>query len=75
MILITARNVNDAYYEAMWKIPVYGRPNESRAGKLLSASTPVITTYLKPLERMLFNRARDANPFFHVMESMWMLAG
>jgi len=36
---------------------------------------PVIVTYANPTERVLFNAARDANPFFHLYESLWMLAG
>jgi thymidylate synthase len=36
---------------------------------------PVIITYTHPQERVLFNRARDANPFFHLYEAIWMLAG
>lgn len=27
------------------------------------------------MKRVLFNAKRDANPFFHVMESLWMLSG
>jgi hypothetical protein len=29
----------------------------------------------KPMNRVLFSPLRDANPFFHLMESLWMLAG
>jgi thymidylate synthase len=36
---------------------------------------PVIITYTHPRERVLFNQARDANPFLHLYESLWMLAG
>jgi thymidylate synthase len=36
---------------------------------------PVTVTYERPVERVLFNPARDANPFFHVFESLWMIAG
>lgn len=75
MLVITARNVNDAFHEAMWKLPVYGIEETSRNGKVLTVPTPVTTHYLKPTERMLFHAKRDANPFFHVMEAMWMLAG
>lgn len=32
-------------------------------------------TYAHPRERVLFNAARDANPFFALYESLWMLAG
>jgi thymidylate synthase len=35
---------------------------------------PVITTYLRPQERVLFNELRDANPIFHLVEALWMLA-
>lgn len=34
-----------------------------------------ITEYEKPLERVLFSAARDANPFFHFMEALWILGG
>jgi hypothetical protein len=31
--------------------------------------------YTHPQERVLFNEKRDANPVFHLMEAIWMLAG
>src|SRR5271154_5758040 len=34
-----------------------------------------ITEYEKPDERVLFSQTRDANPFFHFFESLWILAG
>lgn len=36
---------------------------------------PVTTTYTKPTECVLFDAVRDANPFFHLMEALWMLGG
>jgi len=48
---------------------------ETRNGKVKVFSEPVTITFENPTERVLFNRARDANPFFHVFESLWMLAG
>lgn len=47
----------------------------SRNGEVGMVEEPVIVTYEKPLERVLFNPARDANPFFHLYEALWMLAG
>ena len=47
----------------------------SRVGDVLQIVEPVIITYQEPLQRVLFNETRDANPFFHVMESLWLLAG
>jgi thymidylate synthase len=35
----------------------------------------VTTVYERPQERVLFSAIRDANPFLHLMESLWMLAG
>jgi len=36
---------------------------------------PVATVYENPWERVSFSRARDANPFFHFFEALWILAG
>ncbi len=48
---------------------------ESRAGTVKQVDEPITVTYSNPLERVLFNPTRDANPLFHVVESLWMLAG
>jgi thymidylate synthase len=47
----------------------------SRNGPVLLIDEPVTITYTHPRERVLFNAARDANPFFHLYEALWMLAG
>lgn len=52
-----------------------GNASGSRAGDVAVAPTPVTTVYEKPKERVLFFPERDANPFFHLMEALWMLAG
>jgi len=75
MLVINAINVNDAYNQALWAMKVRGVSAPSRNGTVRSLESPVATVYQRPLERMLFDPRRDANPFFHVMESMWMLAG
>lgn len=72
------RNVNDAFrlittHIRAGKIPTVRRP--SRAGEVLQIPEPVIITYCRPYERVLFNIERDCNPFFHLYESLWMLAG
>ena len=33
------------------------------------------TVYKKPWERVLLEKTRDANPFFHLVEAIWMMAG
>ncbi len=55
------------------RAPVVSRP--SRNGNVLRVDEPVLITYEKPLERVLFNQARDANPTALLYEAMWMLAG
>src|SRR5262249_11634251 len=44
-------------------------------GTVLVIDEPVTITYTHPRERVLFNTVRDANPFFHLYEALWMLAG
>lgn len=75
MLTITACNVNDAYHGGLWKMRIMGEGADSRNGRVLRFNYPVATTYLHPEERMLLDPKRDANPFFHIFESIWMLAG
>lgn len=72
---LQAKNVNYAFKEALWYIKAAGKMENSRNGPVLVAPGPVITEYERPLERVLFNPKRDANPVFHLMEALWMLAG
>lgn len=48
---------------------------DSRQGKVLYINEPMTITYSHPRERVLFNSARDVNPFFLLYEQLWMLAG
>lgn len=75
MHVINARNVNDAYQNGLDFLSLYGRVEDSRAGSVIVAPQPVVTSYRNPVERVLFDEKRDANPFFHLFESLWMLAG
>lgn len=72
---INARNVNAALEYALRYLPWNSTTQNSRVGRVLVSNTPVITCYAKPTERVLFSPMRDANPFFHLMEALWMLAG
>lgn len=55
--------------------PVSVIKRTSRNGPVLMIDEPVTVTYTHPKERVLFNAARDANPFFHLYEALWMMAG
>jgi len=52
-----------------------GLIEKTRAGPCLVAPGPVVTRLKRPWERVVFSKVRDANPFFHVVEAIWMLAG
>lgn len=41
----------------------------------MRVAEPVTTVYSHPFERVLFDRTRHANPFFHLFEALWMLNG
>lgn len=75
MNVIRARNVNDAYALGMTLLHAEGIPKPSRYGDVWEVAEPVSTVYWKPRERVLFDAGRDANPFFHLMEALWILAG
>lgn len=75
MKVLKVRNVNQALTEGLAYLLANGIREESRAGPVLVAPEPVSTVYLKPQERVLFSPARNANPFFHLFESLWLLAG
>lgn len=68
-------NVNDAFSRLVVQARTLGKPEASRNGPVLRYCSPSIITYRLPIERVLFNEGRDANPFFHLYEALWMLAG
>jgi len=79
MFTIHARNVNEALFKGhllfsnrQYDVRVISPRNSEET---LEYAGPVTTTYLRPKECVLFDPVRDANPFFHVMEAMWILAG
>lgn len=75
MYHIKAVNLTDAYYQGLALIDKEGYLADSRNGKVLKFPRPVVTSYEYPKEHVLFDAARDANPFFHMFEAMWMLGG
>jgi hypothetical protein len=75
MHTINARNVNEAYVLGARLLHYYGYIQKTRNGSAYVANEPVVTTYRRPMERVLFGEDRDANPYFHLFESLWILAG
>lgn len=75
MIVIKARNVQQALPLALEQLQQGGVHRDTRNGPVLMFPEPVVTVYEKPEERVMFWDCRDANPFFHLVESLWMLGG
>lgn len=75
MQVIKARNVQEALPRGLDLLGETGVLLDSRNGPMYEAPCPVTTVYQKPTERVLFWEHRNANPFFHFMEGLWMLAG
>jgi thymidylate synthase len=75
MITIEARNVNEVFRRGMELLADRGHDYGSRNGRVRTIPWPVCIVYRQPMERMLFCPERDANPFFHIMEGLWMLNG
>jgi hypothetical protein len=75
MKTINAVNINDAWVDARNLLYAVHTTRPSRVGQVWEYPTPVTTVYTRPLERVLFDPQRNANPFFHLMEALHLLAG
>lgn len=72
---ITVDNVNEALPHGLRLLQTHGKPTASRGLNVIRVPGPVMTVYLNPTRRVLFDSVRDANPFFHLIESLWIIAG
>ena len=75
---LTYRGINEAFRGLVQGIhngSIPTTPSPSRYGDVLVITEPLIVTYSDPKHRVLFNQARDANCFFHLVEVLWLLAG
>jgi hypothetical protein len=72
---ILANSAPAAYAEALWKMPHWVHEEQSRNGPVLTCLQPTMLTILRPEQRVIFDPIRRANPYFHVMEFIWMMAG
>lgn len=75
MHVIHVRNVHSALPELMYQLQRQGVRRDSRNGPVLRLPGPCTIEYERPMERVVFWPERAANPFFHLLESLWMLAG
>jgi hypothetical protein len=68
-------DINEALPRALAYLRDCGTVETTRNGPALVAPGPVATVYREPRRRVLFDAVRDANPFFHMFEALWILAG
>lgn len=73
--ILRVDNVNQALPLGMKLVQEHGVRSESRGMATLRVPGPVMTVYDKPMQRVLFDPIRNANPFFHLMEALWIIAG
>ena len=74
-MIVQGRNVNHTYTKSIGTVLEFGVQEDSRNGPVLVAPHPVMTVTDCPTERVLFCPNRDANPFFHFFECLWMMSG
>ena len=72
---IVALSPDAALADGLWWLKTVGEVNDSRNGRVVVSPVPVITAYPNPDHRVMLSPVRDANPFFHLFEALWMLAG
>jgi thymidylate synthase len=72
---LRAFNVNGMMREVIPWMLSNGIEMNSRNGWVLTIDEPVAMHFYEPNKRVLFSPTRDANPFFHLMEGLWMLYG
>ncbi len=72
---ITARNTNELAPVLYKRMDGHGVRVETRNGPAKRLPGVTTITLRHPWERVNFGAVRDANPFFHLIEAMAMLAG
>lgn len=73
--ILRVNNVNEALPLGLTLLQERGVLSESRGLTTMRVPGPVSTVYSQPRQRVLFDTIRDANPFFHLIESLWILSG
>lgn len=68
-------NVDEALPLLLQYIYAEGRETTSRNGPVLTIDTPVGVTYRSPKQRFVLSQNRKQNPFFLVMEALWIMSG
>lgn len=75
MFSINCRNAHTGLPLTVNGLLNHGAKRDSRNGPVYMFPMPCTVIFKEPIERVVFWPQRDANPFFHLFESLWMLAG
>jgi len=75
MKVIESRNAHTMLPNVLDALGQNSDHQETRNGPVKVFPGPVALVYREPTERVLFWAERDANPFFHFFEALWMLGG
>jgi thymidylate synthase len=75
MLVFSVRNAHAALPEVLDRVSRIGVERESRDGPVLVFPEPCTIVYDSPMQRVLFWEERDTNPFFNLIEALWMMAG
>jgi len=75
MRVIIANTPDEGLTSGLKALLFEGQNVRPRGAETLEFPTPVTTVYPDPRQRVIFNEVRNANPFFHMMEALWILAG
>ena len=73
--LFVFQDINQAYAEMQTVKDDLTEWEDTRNGRAQAFQDPVLLHSPTPQRRVLFCPRRDANPFFHYMEAIWMLSG
>lgn len=66
---------DEALGQAVRMLQQAGHIVSPRGAQTLEYPGLVLTNWMFPQKRVMFNPARNANPFFHLMEALWILQG
>lgn len=73
---LSVESAPQAYDEILWQFRNnHPLEQDSRNGKVLRFRDPYLFQIRMPERRLVTSPLRDANPFFHCMEFIWMMAG
>lgn len=65
----------ELYEEGLAKFRICARLERTRNGPAMVMPAPSFFTLRDPTRRVLDDKVRNANPFFHMMEFIWMMSG